>query len=74
MAASSMSAIETPEEIAVKADFRTNIWTVFQELYDSKWDQGASLTAPESMADDVQQPGGTPPSVSGSRRLPPALG
>ena len=31
---------ETPEEVAVKLDFRANIWSVFQELYDDKWDQG----------------------------------
>ena len=33
---------ETPEELAVKTDFRANIWSVFQELYEDKWDQGAS--------------------------------
>ena len=31
---------ETPEEVAVKLDFRANIWSVFQELYADKWDQG----------------------------------
>ncbi|TBU32570.1 hypothetical protein BD311DRAFT_654155 [Dichomitus squalens] len=30
---------ETPEEVAAKLDFRANIWSVFQELYDDKWDQ-----------------------------------
>ncbi|KAI0710081.1 hypothetical protein C8Q76DRAFT_695205 [Earliella scabrosa] len=30
---------ETPEELAVKTDFRANIWSVFQELYEDKWDQ-----------------------------------
>ncbi|RDX57532.1 hypothetical protein OH76DRAFT_1395361 [Lentinus brumalis] len=29
---------ETPEEIAVKTDFRANIWSVFQELYEDRWD------------------------------------
>ncbi|PIL35755.1 hypothetical protein GSI_02485 [Ganoderma sinense ZZ0214-1] len=29
---------ETPEEAATKLDFRTNIWSVFQELYEDKWD------------------------------------
>ncbi|KAI9000534.1 hypothetical protein BD414DRAFT_471925 [Trametes punicea] len=31
---------ETPAEVAVKTDFQTNIWAVFQDLYDDKWDQG----------------------------------
>ncbi|OSD06365.1 hypothetical protein PYCCODRAFT_1431369 [Trametes coccinea BRFM310] len=31
---------ETQAELAVKADFQTNIWAVFQELYEDKWDQG----------------------------------
>ncbi|TBU55307.1 hypothetical protein BD310DRAFT_933998 [Dichomitus squalens] len=30
---------ETPEEVAAKLDFRANIWSVFQELYEDKWDQ-----------------------------------
>ncbi|CDO70876.1 hypothetical protein BN946_scf184804.g8 [Trametes cinnabarina] len=30
---------ETSAELAVKADFQTNIWAVFQELYEDKWDQ-----------------------------------
>ncbi|KAI0787890.1 hypothetical protein C8Q74DRAFT_641310 [Fomes fomentarius] len=30
---------ETPEELTVKTDFRTNVWSVFQELYEDKWDQ-----------------------------------
>ena len=34
---------ETPAEIAVKMDFRANIWSVFQELYEDKWDPGACL-------------------------------
>ncbi len=33
---------ETPEEIAVKTDFRANIWSVFQELYEDRWDSGMS--------------------------------
>ncbi len=33
---------ETPEEAATKLDFRTNIWAVFQELYEDKWDSGES--------------------------------
>lgn len=32
---------ETPEELSVKTDFRTNVWSVFQELYEDKWDQGS---------------------------------
>ncbi|KAI0768100.1 hypothetical protein BD413DRAFT_138742 [Trametes elegans] len=31
---------ETPAELAVKADFGTNIWAVFQNLYGDKWDKG----------------------------------
>ena len=31
---------ESPQELAVKTDFRTNIWSVFQDLYEDKWDQG----------------------------------
>ncbi|KAI0360096.1 hypothetical protein OH77DRAFT_1419486 [Trametes cingulata] len=31
---------ESPAELAVKTDFGTNIWSIFQELYDDKWDQG----------------------------------
>ena len=34
---------ETPGELAVKTDFRANIWTVFQELYEDKWNAGASV-------------------------------
>lgn len=31
---------ETPAELAVKADFGRNIWAIFQDLYEDKWDQG----------------------------------
>ncbi|KAJ8454048.1 hypothetical protein ONZ51_g13253 [Trametes cubensis] len=31
---------ETPAELAVKNDFQTHIWAVFQDLYEDKWDQG----------------------------------
>ena len=34
---------ESPQELAVKADFRTNIWSVFQNLYEDKWYQGESV-------------------------------
>ncbi|KAI0671556.1 hypothetical protein C8Q78DRAFT_1029522 [Trametes maxima] len=30
---------ETPAELAAKNDFGTNIWAVFQNLYEDKWDQ-----------------------------------
>ncbi|KAH9945284.1 uncharacterized protein BXZ73DRAFT_37922 [Epithele typhae] len=30
---------ETPQELAVKADFHTNVWSVFQNLYEDRWDQ-----------------------------------
>ncbi|KAL1949266.1 hypothetical protein VTO73DRAFT_8147 [Trametes versicolor] len=36
---------ETPAELAVKADFGRNIWAVFQDLYEDKWDQGRWNTA-----------------------------
>ncbi|KAI0925919.1 hypothetical protein AcV5_008522 [Taiwanofungus camphoratus] len=32
-------ADETPEERAARNEFRTNIWSVFQPLYEDKWDQ-----------------------------------
>ena len=31
---------ETPEEAATKLDFRTNIWSAFQEVYEDRWDTG----------------------------------
>lgn len=36
---------ETPEEATTKLDFRTHIWSVFQELYEDKWDPGESPRA-----------------------------
>ena len=36
---------ESPQELAVKTDFRTNIWSVFQDLYEDRWDQGESLVS-----------------------------
>ncbi|KZT07685.1 uncharacterized protein LAESUDRAFT_724671 [Laetiporus sulphureus 93-53] len=30
---------ETPEELAAMNDFKTNVWAVFQPLYEAKWDQ-----------------------------------
>ena len=35
---------ETPAELAVKNDFQTHIWAVFQDLYEDKWDQGKKYT------------------------------
>lgn len=49
-------------------DFRTNIWSVFQPLYEDKWDQGTyGQTFPRSVVSDpasmtiVHQLDGTPP-------------
>ncbi|KAI0734247.1 hypothetical protein C8Q72DRAFT_923633, partial [Fomitopsis betulina] len=36
----SLTGQESPEELAAMHDFRTNIWSVFQPLYEDKWDQG----------------------------------
>ncbi|KZT73109.1 hypothetical protein DAEQUDRAFT_722228 [Daedalea quercina L-15889] len=30
---------ESPEELAAMNDFRANIWSIFQPLYEDKWDQ-----------------------------------
>lgn len=49
-------------------DFRTNIWSVFQPLYEDKWDQGTyhqrfsgSVLSNIASTTVINQPDGTPP-------------